>query len=67
VQLEELSEQYLIFIVETTRVSSVISAQGGYTLMSQTLRLHFGHQNDSMIYFLSPIVYLLYALISRVH
>ena len=35
------------------------------TLMSQKFRLHFVQQNDSMISFLSAIVYLFYALISE--
>ena len=33
--------------------------------MSQKFRLNFVKQNDSMISFLSPIVYLFYALISE--
>ena len=33
--------------------------------MSQKFRLNFVQQNDSMIYFLSAIVYLFYALISE--
>jgi len=57
--LGELSEQYLISIVE--RMPQVCSA----TLMSQKFRLHSVKQNDSMIYFLSLLLYLFYTLISE--
>jgi len=45
---EEVSEQYLISIVEG--MPGVISAEGGSTSTSPKCRLHFVKQNASMIY-----------------